>query len=588
MGTFTKLKWFFVQEKRRYISGIFFLIMTSVANLVPPRVLGLMADQLDTGKISWQQFLTYVLGILIAAFALYFFRYMWRKELRGGAAVLEKQLRGQLFWHFLQMDRTFYQRYRTGDLMAHATNDISAVQNVAGEGVLTLVDAIFTGGTTIVAMIFFVDWRLTLIAMIPMPFLALIARYLGTRLHDAYDKSQAAFSRLNNKTQESLTGIKVLKTFGQAQQDAESFNQMTYDTIKINKRVFRIDALYDPLITIVVGATYCITIVVGGQMVVSKQISLGQLVSFVSYIGAMVWPMFAIGALFNILERGSASYDRIMKLMNERSLIQDAGENLSSEQLKPVTGALVYDVDQFAYPDEPEKAVLQDIKFELKPGQTLGLVGRVGAGKTSIIQLLMREFDNYAGKITLGGIDIREIPLDVLLNEISYVPQNNFLFSVSIKDNINFAKADAAMSETESAAKKAALHDDILLFANGYETLVGENGVSLSGGQKQRMAIARALLKNSEILILDDALSAVDAKTETQILTNLKADRKDKTTIISAHRLSSVMDADLILVLKHGKIVERGTHEQLLDNHGWYEQMWQRQELAAKVGEDDE
>lgn len=586
MGTFSKLSWFFKEHRKRYLLGIIALVITAAANLVPPRVLGIMADQLDTGKIGWGQFFTYLIAIIIAAAFLYFFRFYWRKEIYGGAAILEKELRGKLYWHFLQMDRTFFQRYRTGDLMARATNDVQAVQNVAGDGILTLVDAIVTGGSTLIAMIFLVDWRLTLAAMLPLPLLTIIAQYLGRRLHDAYLDSQAAFSRLNNKTQESLSGIKVLKTFGQSEQDAEAFNQMTYETIGINKKVFRIDSLYDPLITLVIGVTYVITIIYGGSLVTSRAISLGQLITFVAYIGTMVWPMFAIGYLFNILERGSASYDRIDSLLKEKSLIVDSSDGEETE--RRLEGQLRYHITSFAYPDEPDQAVLENVDFDLKPGQTVGLVGRVGSGKTTIIQLLMREFDNYKGRITFAGHDIRQVPLDVYLKEISYVPQNNFLFSMSVRDNIAFAKPDASKEEVEDAAKKAALHDDILAFPKGYQTMIGENGVSLSGGQKQRMSIARALLNNSEILILDDALSAVDAKTEKAILANLRKEREQKITVIAAHRLSSVMDADLILVMKDGRVAEAGTHDQLLGLGGWYKRMWDRQELAKKVGESDE
>ncbi|CCK83960.1 Multidrug ABC superfamily ATP binding cassette transporter, ABC protein [Lactobacillus equicursoris 66c] len=586
MGTFSKLSWFFKEHRKRYLLGIIALVITAAANLVPPRVLGIMADQLDTGKIGWGQFFTYLIAIIIAAAFLYFFRFYWRKEIYGGAAILEKELRGKLYWHFLQMDRTFFQRYRTGDLMARATNDVQAVQNVAGDGILTLVDAIVTGGSTLIAMIFLVDWRLTLAAMLPLPLLTIIAQYLGRRLHDAYLDSQAAFSRLNNKTQESLSGIKVLKTFGQSEQDAAAFNQMTYETIGINKKVFRIDSLYDPLITLVIGVTYVITIIYGGSLVTSRAISLGQLITFVAYIGTMVWPMFAIGYLFNILERGSASYDRIDNLLKEKSLIVDSNDGEETE--RRLEGQLRYHITSFAYPDEPDQAVLENVDFDLKPGQTVGLVGRVGSGKTTIIQLLMREFDNYKGRIIFAGHDIRQVPLDVYLKEISYVPQNNFLFSMSVRDNIAFAKPDASKEEVEAAAKKAALHDDILAFPKGYQTMIGENGVSLSGGQKQRMSIARALLNNSEILILDDALSAVDAKTEKAILANLRKEREQKITVIAAHRLSSVMDADLILVMKDGRVAEAGTHDQLLGLGGWYKRMWDRQELAKKVGESDE
>lgn len=581
MNIFKKLGWFFKQERKRYIIGITFLALTSLANLIPPRVLGLMADQLDQGHISWGQYGMLILAVLAAAITLYVLRYFWRKQIWGGAAELERQMRSKLFDHFMIMDRTFYQRHRTGDLMAHATNDVTAIQNVAGDGVLTLVDSLVMGLSTMIAMIIFVDWRLTIVALLPLPFLALGAWKLGDHLHDAFDKSQAAFSRLNNKTQESITGIKVLKTFGQGKEDTAAFDEMVDDTIKINKKVFVWDSLFDPLGTTVIGATYVITIIYGGLLVTNHVLSIGQLVSFIAYISNMVWPMFAIGYLFNILERGSASYDRVEKLLQEKPLITDehADTTLSAQDLQ---GDLHYQIKSFAYPDEKDIPVLKNIDFTLKPGQTLGLVGRVGAGKTTIIELLLREFDQYDGQITLNGKDIRTIPLKLLLSQISYVPQNNFLFSTSIGKNIAFSSADADQDDITSAAQKSDLHEDVLKMPKGYQTLVGENGLSLSGGQRQRMSIARAVLKESQILILDDALSAVDAKTETKILSALKKERANKTTMIAAHRLTSVMDADLILVLKNGQIVERGNHQQLLKENGWYAEMWRRQENGGE------
>ena len=586
MNIFSKLGWFFKQEKKRYIIGISFLALTSIANLVPPRILGLMADQLDKGSISWSEYAALILAVVAAAIVLYLLRYFWRKQIWGGAAELERQMRSRLFKHFMVMDRTFYQRHRTGDLMAHATNDINSIQNVAGDGVLTLVDSLVTGGTTMIAMIIFTDFRLTVIALLPLPFLALGAWKLGDKLHYSFDKSQASFSRLNNKTQESVSGIKVLKAFGASKQDSAAFNKMVDETIQINKKVFKWDSMFDPLGTLIIGATYVITIIYGGLLVTNHTLSVGQLVSFIAYISNMVWPMFAIGYLFNILERGSASYDRVERLLYERPQITDENAD-QSLTVKDIQGDLKYDIRSFAYPDEKEIPVLQNIEFTLKPGQTLGLVGKVGAGKTTIIELLLREFDHYQGKITLGGHDIRNIPLKLLLNEISYVPQNNFLFSTSIEKNIAFSDQDATKNKIESAAQKSDLHDDIMQMPAGYQTLVGENGVSLSGGQKQRLSIARALLKESPILILDDALSAVDAKTETAILNSLRSERKGKKTLIAAHRLTSVMDADLILVLKNGKIVERGKHADLLAQDGWYAEMWRKQELQAKVGEID-
>lgn len=583
MSIFKKLGWFFQQEKKRYLIGIIFLALTSLANLVPPRVLGLMADRLDKGQIDWRQYLLLVGAVLLAALALYGLRFVWRKEIWGGSAVLEREIRTRLFNHFMAMDQTFFDRHRTGDLMAHATNDVTAIQFVAGDGVLTLVDSLVMGLSTLVAMMIFADWRLTVVALLPLPFLAWGAWRLGKHLHKEFEKSQAAFSKLNNKTQESMTGVKVLKAFGQEKADAASFDKLVDQTIQVNKKVFVWDALFDPLSTVLIGLTYVITIIYGSSLVNAHALSVGQLVSFVAYIGNMVWPMFAVGYLFNILERGSASYDRIEKLLNEKPLITDEHAD-SGIQAADIQGDLVYHINRFAYPDEPDHAVLRDINFHLKKGQTLGLVGRVGSGKTALIQMLLREFDSYDGEITLAGHDIRTIPLKTLLGQISYVPQENFLFSTSIQNNIAFSDANASLAEIQAVAKKSDLHDDIQGLPASYQTLVGQNGVELSGGQKQRLSIARALLKKSQILILDDALSAVDAKTETEILHELRRERQGKTTIVAAHRLTSVMQADLILVLQDGKIVERGSHNDLLSENGWYADMWRRQEFTRKEG----
>ncbi|EGC80359.1 ABC transporter ATP-binding protein [Lactobacillus iners] len=584
MGIYQKLGWFFKQHKKRYIFGIAMLMLTSLANLVPPRILGLMADQLNKKQITWFSYFKYTGLILVAALSLYVLRLLWRSLIWGGATILEKELRAKLFAHFMKMDRTFFQNNRTGDLMAHATNDVMAVQEVAGDGILTVVDAITLGGCTAIAMILFVDLRLTLIALLPMPLLAIFARYFGDKLYVAYDKSQAAFSKLNNKTQESVSGIKVLKTFGQAKQDTNSFNKMVDETICINKQVFKWQSMFDPLGSLLIGLTYVIAIIYGSILVNNQSITVGQLVSFVAYISNMVWPMFAIGYLFNILERGSASYDRIEKLLVQKPLITDKNAD-SLLNIQDLHSDLEFNIDSFAYPDDVDHNILKNIHFTLKPGQTLGLVGKVGAGKTTLIKLLLREYDNYAGNIKFGGENIQKIPLKELLEAISYVPQKNFLFSTTIAGNIAFSNPDATMDEIQAAAKKAGLHDDIMAMPEQYETIVGEKGVSLSGGQRQRMSIARALLKDSRVLILDDALSAVDAKTEGIILHNLKAEMHDKTALIASHKLSSVMDADLILVLKHGQIVEQGVHDELLKKKGWYAKMWERQELQSKVGE---
>lgn len=577
MGIFLKLGWYFKREWKTYSTGIVGLLFTALLGIVPPWIIGRLVDLIHRGKLTVNTLVFLLVTLAVVSVAQYFARYIWRNAIWGESAKLEAVLRERLFWHYMQMDTEFFQHYRTGDLMAHATNDLSAIQRVAGGGILQFADSIITGGTTLIAMMTVVNWRLTLIAILPFPFLAVMARVLGKKMHNAFKKSQAAFSRLNNKAQESISGVKVIKSFGQEQDDIDEFNGQVDDTIKINRRVNKLDALFDPITTMIMAVSYVLTIVYGGHLVISNTITLGSLVSFVSYLSMLVWPMFAIGMLFNTLERGNASYDRIDNILNKKSGILDKQDGVGQEP----HGDLEYAIDSFKFPDEQQEN-LHNIHFTIKKGGTLGLVGPVGSGKSSVIRLLLRQFDDYQGTIYFDGIDIRDYQLDALIPSIGYVPQETYLFSNTVRENIRFARPEASQKEVEKAAVKSDLADQIATFPKGYDTQVGEEGISLSGGQRQRIAIARALLIDPELLILDDALSAVDAETETEILQTLRREREDKTTIIASHRLSSVMNADEILVMDDGQIIERGTHAELMQQNGWYAETFRLQALETE------
>lgn len=577
MSIFIKLSWYFKQEWRIYAIGVLGLVLTAIFGIFPPWIIGHLVDLIRDEKLTADYLFLLLGGLVAVAIIQYIARYMWRNAIWGEAAKLESLLRHRIFWHYMQMDTAFFQRYRTGDLMAHATNDLSAIQRVAGGGILQFADSLITGGTTLIAMMLVVDWRLTLIAILPLPLLAVMARTLGNKMHIAFKKSQAAFSRLNNKAQESISGVKVIKSFGQEAADIQDFNQQIDDTITINQHVNKLDALFDPITTMIMAISYVVTIIYGGHLVNTSVITLGALVSFVSYLSMLVWPMFALGMLFNTLERGNASYDRIEAIMAEKSSIIEPEDAVN----KTPVGNVDYQVASFTFPGATAPA-LTNINFNIAAGKTLGLVGSVGSGKSTIIRLLLREFDNYQGAITFNTLDIRQYQLDAYMPAIGYVPQETFLFSDTVRENIRFACPNATQAEVEEAAYKSDLAEQVDNMPEGYDTPVGEEGISLSGGQRQRLAIARALLIDPELLILDDALSAVDAETETAILQTLRQERQNKTTIIASHRLSSVMDADEILVMQDGQIIERGTHDSLISQNGWYAKTFALQALAVE------
>ena len=575
MDLIRKLGWFLKLEKRRYIIGILALSLVSVFNLIPPKVIGNIVDKIEAGNLTNSQLFINITYLVLAAFIMYGLRYVWRVYIFGAAYNLGRILRFRLFQHFTKMSPSFYQKYRTGDLMAHATNDVNAVVMVAGGGVMSAVDASITALVTLFTMVFLISAKLTLIAVIPLPFLAYATNKLGEKNHQSFKEAQESFSDLNNKVQESVSGIRVTKSFGYGDDEINSFRETNKKVFRKNIIASKYNALFDPMVLVFVGLSYTLTLIFGGIFISRGEISVGNLVTFVTYLDMLVWPLQAIGWLFNIGQRGDVSYTRIEKLLAEENDVVEKENTIPAQN-----GRLEYNINSFSYVGEE---TLSDIKFAIDKGQTLGIVGVTGSGKTTLLKLLLREYDVEDGSINLNNHNIKDYKLNDLRSLIGYVPQDQVLFAMSIKENIRFADSKYTDKQVEDITKVCGIYDDIVNMTDGFDTIIGERGVSLSGGQKQRMAMSRALIMNPEILILDDSLSAVDAKTEHLILENLKEERSGKTTIITAHRLSAIVHADLIIVMDNGKIIERGTHDQLIAQGGWYMETYNSQQLEEKM-----
>lgn len=584
MRLFFDLLWFFRLEKKSYFLGILLLILVALINLYPPYVVRNIVDKISSKTLTPELLWPWVISLLISGVLIYVLRYLWRLMIFGASIRLSRLLRNQLFEHFTCMSPSFYHKHRTGDLMAHATNDIQAIEMTAGQGVLTLVDSLTTGGLVIFSMAYFLSWKLTLITLAPMPIMAWATSHYGTLLHDRFFKAQEAFSALNDKVQENISGVRVIKAFGQEKAEIRSFRDLSSEVVAKNMSVAKVDSLFDPTIMLIVGFSYFLAIAFGARDVLHDQLTLGQLTQFTLYLGQFIWPMLAFGWLFNIVERGRASYDRVRSLLRIEPEVKDIKGSRTSGSYSIPSGNLTYSIDSFYYPEQTHPA-LQNIHFTLPKGQTLGITGKTGSGKTTLFRLLMREFDGIHGTLQIGEERITEIPLLSLRSAIGYVPQEHFLFSTTLAENIALGRTKASMEKIKEAARLACIHEDIERFSQGYATIVGDRGVTLSGGQKQRVSIARALILDPEILILDDSLSAVDARTEKAILHALRENRAGKTTLISAHRLSAIEHADLILILQDGKILEQGTHSELLREDGWYAQTYRAQQLESQLEE---
>ncbi|MCZ8541917.1 ABC transporter ATP-binding protein [Psychrobacillus psychrodurans] len=571
-----KLKWFFKDHWKRYTVAVSLLIIASAFEVLPPWLVGEAIDAITMGEMtkeSLMQYVLYFVGIIIIGYGLNF---VWQYQLFGGSITIERILRSKLNLKFLNMTPTFYEKNRTGDLMARATNDLNAVATTAGFGIMTLIDSTMYMAALILAMGFLISWKLTIFAILPIPILAFIMQYLGKIIHEKYMVAQDAFGDLNDRVLESVAGVRVIRAYVQERADEQNFANMSEEVYEKNMIVERIDALFGPITKVGTGISYVVALGYGAYLVSKGEMTVGNLITFNVYLGMAIWPMFAIGELINVMQRGNASLDRVQETLNYD---QDVKDPISPVQLNSVESIGFTDVG-FQYPLSQVKN-LQNIRVKLQKGQTLGIVGKTGSGKTTFMKQLLKEYPIGAGQLTIGETAISAQTKDQVLEWIGYVPQDHVLFSRTIRQNILFGKEDATEDELEEAIRLAHFQKDLMNLPMGLETLVGEKGVSLSGGQKQRVSIARALIKNPEILLLDDSLSAVDAKTEAKIIENIQNERRGKTTIITTHRLSGIQHADHIIVLDEGLIVEEGSHEELLTQNGWYKEQYDRQQLEG-------
>ncbi len=565
------------QYRGRVLAGFVSLLMVNGATVLVPLVIRAAIDRLARGEGDLLRSGLMITGLAAVVMG---FRFLWRYFLIGAARRIERDLRAKLYSHLLGLSATFYNETKTGDLMAHATNDIEAVTRACGFGILTIADPLFMIPVSIAIMVS-IDPRLTLYAIVPLPILTLFMIWFGKVIHKRFESVQAAFSTLMEKVRETVAGIRVVKSFVQERGTEADFSETNQLQVNENMALVRIMGLFHPLIQLLSGASLAIILWIGGIAVVHAAITLGDFVAFTQYLSMLIWPMISIGWAVSLLQRGRASLGRINKLLAETPEIAQPAKPRSLRGTRIEIRDLT-----FAYPTADGRKgtpALSDIQLTIEEGMTLGVVGLTGSGKSTLAHLIPRVFDPPVGTICVGGIDIRDIDLDQLRRAIGFVPQDPFLFSASIAENIAFGRQDATHEAIENAAVLAGIHDEIVGFPEGYETTVGERGISLSGGQKQRVAIARALLLDPQIVLFDDPLSAVDAEREEFVLGKLREFFHTRTSILIAHRLSAVMHADHTIVIDKGRIVEQGTHEELVATGGIYHRIWRLQQAERRV-----
>ncbi len=568
----------------RYVLGLAALFLVDRVNANVPRLSGELVDGLKDGLLDMNGVWSIALRLLGMGALIMTGRFFWRIFLFGSARMVERDLRGRMFRHMETLSMSWYNEHKTGDLMAHFTNDLGAVRNLMSGTVITTFDATVMLVLVLYSMISFVSFRLTVVALIPLIIIIFGDIWFGKTMHKRFLARQEAFSDLTGQAQEAISGIRVIKAFVQERKELAAFAKANANSRDKNMHVVRLIALVMPMLDLVIGLSLLLTLLYGGRMAIFGEITVGQFVMFNSYVGMLVWPMIAAGESVSNLSQGMASLRRIRGILDEKPDIRDEGD----PSVTGLRGEVEFRDLTFRYPGASEKhPALSHVSVRVPAGETLAVIGRTGCGKTTMMNLLERLWETEdPDMIRIDGRPLREIPLGVLHRDIAYVPQDSFLFSDTIENNIAFGVENASMAEVVEAAKAADVHDNIMEFPDQYQTMLGERGVTVSGGQKQRISIARALMKNAPILFLDDALSAVDTDTEERILGRLKELRKGKTTLIIAHRISTIQHADHILVLEDGQEAEYGTHEELLALGGLYRTVFDKQQLEKQLRED--